>query len=159
MKKKKYFLAALLTLLLFHAAPAQEVADTPNNWFGVGVGLTSLDVQVGHYDLIAKRLHGRLLASYIYGGGFLVDADMLLSTGRQSGFYLGLGASAIGDFSFVALGPSLVIGGDVPINSRSGITIDSSFSFYPFFPVYGTDDVGMIFPFYGRFSVGYRYSF
>ena len=146
-------------MLLVHAAPAQEVTDPPNNWFGVGVGLTSLDAQVGHYDLLARRLHGRLLGSYVYGGGFLVSADMLLSTGRQLGFYLGLGAGAVGDFSFIAFGPNLVIGGDVPVSSRSGITIDSSFGFYPFFPVYGTDELGMIFPFYGRFSVGYRYSF
>ena len=40
--KKKYFLAALLTMLLFHTSPAQEVAD-PDAWFGVGIGLFSVD--------------------------------------------------------------------------------------------------------------------
>ena len=157
MKLKKRFLTALLALLLVHAAPAQEVAD-PDGWFGVSLGLTSIDAQVGYYDLLARRLHGRVIASYVYGGGFLVNADMLLSTGSMSGFYLGLGPGFI-VAPYSSLGANIVIGGDIPLNTGSGILIDGSFGFYPFFLTTAIEEPGMILPFFARLGVGYRLSF
>ena len=163
MTKKKHLLAALLVLLLVHVATAQEV-DEPNNWFGVSVGLFSLDAQVGQYDLLAKRLHGRLAASYAFRGMVVVHTDVLLSTGRQSGFFFGLGAGAATDTSYLAFGPNLVIGGDIPINSRSGVSLEAAAGFYPYIALYGNDppnEFGFspFYPFFARLSAGYRYSF
>ena len=155
--------AVLLVLMLLPVAAAQEVADTPNNWFGVSAGLFSLDAQVGQYDLIAKRLHGRLVASYAFWGALTVNADMLLSTGRQSGFFFGLGAGAITDASYLAFGPDIVMGGDVSIDNRSGVSLEAAAGFYPFVAFYEprSDPYGLsvVLPFFARLSVGYRYSF
>ena len=152
-------MAALLTMLLIYTAPAQEGVNEPDGWFGVGVGLFSVDVQVGYYDLLAKRLNGRLVASYAFEGAFAVNADLLFSTGRPSGFFFGLGPGLL-LAPYLSPGANVVIGGDIPLDSQSGILIDGGLGLYPYFPIYADGDVpGMIFPFFARLSVGYRYSF
>ena len=169
---RKSFVVAFL-MFLVNIVPAQEVV--PDAWFGVSVGLTSVDaqvgyydllatrLQVGYYDLLATRLHGRVIASYTFWGAFAVNADVLLSTGRQSGFFVGLGTGVAADGSYLAFGPDLVIGGDIPIDDRSGVSLEASVGFYAY-TVYSDvpsypDVLVPPYPVFGRLSAGYRRSF
>ena len=157
---RKNFVVAFL-MFLVNIVPAQEVV--PDAWFGVSVGLTSVDAQVGYYDLLATRLHGRVIASYTFWGAFAVNADVLLSTGRQSGFFVGLGTGVATDGSYLAFGPDLFIGGDIPIDSRSSVSLEASVGFYAY-TVYSDvpsypDVLVPPYPVFGRLSAGYRRSF
>ena len=141
-------------------------SSLPQNWFSVNIGATSFDVQAGWYDLGESSVAGRLTASYIHqdGRAYLLAAELLGFTGKRSGFYSGAGLALVaeGDFHFVVLGPQWTLGGDIALNERDGILLETSAGFYPFMLLDNRtpeEKLGMFFPLFVRLGVGYRRSF
>jgi hypothetical protein len=154
----------LLSLLLFGLSHV-AAQDTPQeerarNWAAFGVGPGLVDIQVGFYDPLGIALNPRVMVGYIFqGSGLYASFDSLLFTGGRSGFYLGGGAGLYTDDTNSTAGLHVILGGDIPLNDRSGVVLDGSLGFYPLFWRSDEDSTGMLIPFFGRVSVGYRISF
>ncbi len=159
----------LLACLLLNAAfiataqsdRTQRPAQQPENWGAVALGLTSLDAQVGWYDLGGSPADVRVMASYLLQRDYMLSADVLWMTNKRSGFYAGGGFGAITSSRSILLGTHFNIGGDIPINQDSGIVIDSSLGFYPVLLLDNMDpeEPGMFVPVFFRLGVGYRWTF
>ncbi len=158
----RHLLLAFCLALGANAAAQSDVAQRPDNWGAVALGLTSLDAQVGWYDLGGSPADVRVMASYLFQRDYMLSADVLWMTNKRSSFYAGGGFGAIGSLAFdsIFLGTHFNIGGDIPFNQDSGIVVDSSLGFYPLvFEDNTEDESGMFFPVFARLSVGYRWTF
>lgn len=156
------YLFALALALGGGAAAQSDVAQRPGNWGAVALGLTSLDAQVGWYDLGGSPADVRIMASYLFQRDYMLSADVLWMTNKRSGFYAGGGFGAIGSLTFdsILLGTHFNIGGDIPVGRGGGVIIDSSLGFYPLvFENNTEDEPGMFIPAFVRLSVGYRWTF
>ena len=154
-------LCAVLLCLTFSSA--QEPVDDFTNWGAVGLGLTSIDAQVGWFDVGGTPVDLRAIAGYAFEGGIFAQGDAFWFAQGRSGFYGGggLGIVAANSRDLVLIGPHFTLGGDIPIHNNSGILIDASFGYYPLILFYEPDPErpGAVFPVFGRFSVGYRFLF
>jgi hypothetical protein len=161
---------SLLVLCLLSCAIAQDTAQDPvpstaqeeraRNWAAFSVGLPTIDAQIGFYDPFGLWANPRLVVGYVLSGGAFVNLDSLWFVRGRSGFYLGAGSGLlIGDTLTVA-GLHLTSGTDIALNDNSGILLDSAIGVYPLvLRDNGDENDGMLFPFFGRVTVGYRISF
>lgn len=149
----------LLAWMIAHgfAFADSETNASGESWFAFGVGLTSVEAQLGFYDLGGSQLDARIVAGYFFEGGLFLQADALWFLQNNAGFYGGGGLGIVVTGNPIFVGPHLTVGGDIPLNASSGILIDVSLGFYPLVLRYEPPELpSMLFPIFARFSVGYR---
>ncbi|MEM6429710.1 MAG: hypothetical protein AAF708_10760 [Deinococcota bacterium] len=138
--------------------PAQE--ERTRNWAAFSVGLPAIDAQIGFYDPFGLWANPRLVVGYVFSGGAFVNLDSLWFVRGRSGFYLGAGSGLLIVDDYTLAGLHLTSGTDIALNDSSGILLDSAIGVYPLVLRDNSDENGgMLFPFFGRVSVGYRVSF
>jgi hypothetical protein len=160
-------LSRRLVLLLILSVPVCARAQTPTTWFGVGLGFTGLEMDIGGYDVFAPHLNGRILLGWPFGAGFNLGADVVWMSENKTGFYTGFGLRLRGDFTgsdYVWFGPAVSLGYDVALTTTDSLYLNTGLGLL--FPAYfrqqfpNTNDITVVSQIVSfELGIGYKYKF
>jgi hypothetical protein len=163
---KRLQILFMFTALYFLFASSTS-AQAPNNWVGIGLGFTGLEIDIGRYNLFASNISGRALMGWPFGPGFNIGTDVLWIPEATTDFYLGAGLRLRGDFAgsdSVWFGPALSLGYDVSLSSKDDLYINAGTGLL--FPIYfreqfpEADDITVMTSIVSlELGFGYKYKF